>query len=301
MRRLCLLFIIVGLQLSCNLTQNVSKTPTQAVVTLETAKPATATIAVPTSTPMPSFGQTVAGVFLHDNETLNIYQKAGDSSSLLSSLDPHISGLRLTGREEIVGEEKWLEVTLDQGANGWVDSGFVTPYIPPNDFCSQTMVVDFLDDLFAKLESKDGEGFSRLISPYQGLRIRYHWSYQEVHIFNKDELEQIFLSNTTYEWGEDKIIGENIVGPFQEVIYPGLIQAGTKGMRYCNTLEQGLAADWVEGFIQWPFEYTNLNYMTIFVSAPEGEDLNWRSYALGIEQYDQQYYLAVIVQYKWDY
>jgi hypothetical protein len=49
----------------------------------------------------------------------------------------------------------------------------------------------------------------------------------------------------------------------------------------------------------WPSEYSNMNYISFHRAAPEpGSQLNWRTWALGIEYLDGQPYLALLVQYR---
>ncbi len=86
-----------------------------------------------------------------------------------------------------------------------------------------------------------------------------------------------------------------------EIVYPSLLDISEGASETCNTLAQGLAADWVSGYIQWPFEYANLNYLALFRPAPAGDELNWRMWAFGIEMLNEHPFLTVMVHYQWDF
>lgn len=279
-----------------NINNSLEQTPTLEV----TEVALTATPIPPTATPVPSFGESVAAVFLSDSEELIIYNTPGDLNSKKTGLEAHTVGIKLTGEVKEIDGNLWLEVRTPEGDIGWVDNQNVTPYIPPDEFCASSDVEPFLDGLIELFISADGEKLSSLISPFHGLRVRYHWKNEEIS-FSRDKIQELFTSNESYEWGVEKNSGVQVVGSFKDILYPSLKQTVREGDRYCNSLEQGLAADWVEGFIQWPFEYTNLNYVSVFRPAPEGDELNWRTFAFGLEKYEGVITLAVILQYKWDY
>jgi hypothetical protein len=69
---------------------------------------------------------------------------------------------------------------------------------------------------------------------------------------------------------------------------------------HCNILESGTSAGGTTGLLTWSVEYANLNYMALFRAAPAGEEMNWRTWAVGIDYVGGVPYIAVIVQYAWE-
>ncbi|MGB9586185.1 MAG: hypothetical protein ACPL3P_02400 [Anaerolineales bacterium] len=274
--------------------------PTSAIVLTSTPILATET-AVPTATPFPDFGRAVSAVFLKDNQPLEVYENPEVNSNPRLQLSPQASGLKTTGKEQWVNNAIWIEIEDLQGGRGWVNSGYLTQTISPNDFCQDPAAKQVLDKLLQAINDQDGNALMNLTSKIHGLHIRYQWQNEEVVIPYSDKLAEIFTSQESYVWGYDRTQNKNVQGSFIEVIVPSIKLVTGDGVKLCNTLEQGIAADWSNGYIEWPPEYINLNYYALYHQAPEEDALNWRTWAFGMEKINEEYYITTLVQYKWGY
>lgn len=254
-----------------------------------------------TPTPQPAFGSTVSVVFVSDQQSVAVLANPNDATSEISQLEANQANIPISGNYQIEGDRLWVEIQLPQGAIGWVDAQYITTTYPADQFCSNPQVQGLAYSILEMFKQKDGTRLSRLISPIHGLRVRTQWSNPEIFLGNHQDISQIFSDTTTYVFGTNRLTQAPIQGTFMETIYPMLLDIQEGGIETCNTLQQGLAADWVSGFIQWPFEYANLNYLALFRPAPPEDELNWRMWAFGIEFLNQSPYLTVIVHYQWDF
>ncbi|PWH18492.1 MAG: hypothetical protein DDG59_06000 [Anaerolineae bacterium] len=261
---------------------------------------ATPTLAY-TPTPMPTFGSTVSVVFVPDQQSLPVLASPQSNADVVGYLEANQTNLTASGNYRKEGDDLWVEIGLPQGGMGWVKADYLTTTIPADQFCSNPQIQGFTDQILTIFSQKDGQRLAAIVSPIHGLRLRTHWSNAEVFLGDRQILDGLFQDTTTYTFGVEKFSQQPIQGTFQEVVYPLLMDVFEGGMETCNTLDQGLAADWVSGYIQWPFEYANLNYLARFRPAPAQDELNWRMWAFGIEWVNQQPTLTVMVHYQWDF
>jgi len=254
-----------------------------------------------TPTPLATFASTVSVAFVSDQQSVAIYNRPDADAEVIGSLEANQTNISISGNYKLVDEKLWVEIQVPQGGIGWVDAQYITSAYPADQFCSNPQVLGFTASILDIFSRKDGEQLAVIVSPLHGLRVRTHWSNAEVFLGSRQEISNLFTDPIVYTFGVDKLSQAPIQGTFSEVVYPLLLDVGEGGIETCNTLEQGLAADWVSGFIQWPFEYANLNYLTRFRPAPAEDELNWRMWAFGIEWINQQPYLTVMVHYQWDF
>lgn len=254
-----------------------------------------------TPTPLPSFGSTVSVVFLPDQQSLPVLAGPGNPSNVIAQLEPNQTNIPISGKFQEEEERLWVEVRLPQGGTGWVDAQYLTTTYPADQFCSNPQVQGLTAKILESFQHKDGGQLAEIISPIHGLRLRIHWSNPEVFLGGRQEILNLFSDTNSYLFGMEKLTQAPIQGTFIDVVYPLLMDVREEGVETCNTLDQGIAADWVSGFIQWPFEYANLNYLVRYRPAPPEDELNWRMWAFGIEWINQQPYLTVMVHYQWDF
>jgi hypothetical protein len=111
----------------------------------------------------------------------------------------------------------------------------------------------------------------------------------------------LFDSSSDYDWGIQDASGEPMVGPFKDHILPKLENVLLQNhTRHCNTLERGVATAGTTGNVYWPYDYANLNYVALFRPPPPEQELDWRTWAAGIEYVDGKPYLAVLIQFYWE-
>jgi hypothetical protein len=110
----------------------------------------------------------------------------------------------------------------------------------------------------------------------------------------------LFNSNATYDWGAHPASGESLIGTFTDKVLASLIDViGTDPKRICNTLQEGLSYGNTSEQIAWPALYRSLNFISLYRPAPSDEELNWRTWAVGIDYVNGEPFIAVLVQYYW--
>ncbi len=254
-----------------------------------------------TPTPLALFDSLVSVVFIVDHQTLPVYSTPDETSNPIAQLEANHTNLSITGGFQEREGKFWAEILLPQGGSGWVDANYLTPSYPAEQFCSNPEITGLSRKVIEIFQQKDGDRLAELVSPIHGLRLRIHWSDVEVYLGKPEEVRNLFSNPQSYQFGVEKRTQEPVQGTFLEVVIPKLMDMQGELTENCNRLDQGLAADWVSGFIQWPFEYANMNYLVSYRPAPAEDELNWRMWALGIEWLNRQPFLTVMVHYKWDY
>ena len=279
--------------------------PQEAVLPSQTIVPPTETVVPPTptapATPETKLAGLYAVVMLGEGDLLNVRAGPGTENVVLETLGPEIRDLQPTGKVEKAGDVTWVEIQRPSGTPGWVSRAFLTEQVEPQAFCDDERVGKLIDDFVMAVKNQDGEALSRLVSPVQGLTIQHNWWNPAVRLDSLEAIRNLFFSTTDFDWGTADGSGLPLVGPFKEKILPLLQDViNTEYTRHCNILESGTSAGGTTGTLTWPMEYTNLNYMALFRAAPAGEEMNWRTWAVGIDYVGGVPYIAVIVQYAWE-
>jgi hypothetical protein len=163
-------------------------------------------------------------------------------------------------------------------------------------------VSNLIESLDQAITNQDGKMLARLISPIHGLTIWHNWWNPEVTYASPDVVEELFISTVDYDWGTEDGSGSPITGPFKDKILPKLQDVFLSDhSSHCNILDTGISAGGTAGMLTWPSEYTNLNYIALFRSAPSADDeLNWRTWVVGVEYVDGIPYVVSLVQYYWE-
>lgn len=286
--------------------QSGTMTPIERTAPSPTFMRATPTVEnIPTITVIPTPGlltaQKVAVVFVSEGNELEIRSRPGADQAVIANISPHAQNITLSKAFEWQDDhELWVEITTADGISGWVDAYYLTNQISSDAFCMDKRVTSLMAQFIDAVKERNGEKFFELVSPLHGLFIRHEWWNPEIQIKDPEQIMNIFTSATSYDWGIQDGNGLEISGSFQDVILPLLSEVVDNSPRSCNTLEQGLASGGSTGFIQWPFEYANLNYIALYRSAPAGDELNWRTWAVGIEFIGNKAYIVALVQYHWE-
>ncbi|MGB9668898.1 MAG: hypothetical protein ACPL0B_00800 [Anaerolineales bacterium] len=276
------------------------QTPTAMMVATSSPVPPTMT-AQPTAIPLPKFTDSVSAIFLGDDQVLKVYRNPAEENNPIAQLEPHAVGISTSGKAQWEKGRLWIEIKLSQGGNGWVNADYVTATISPTEFCNDPQVNQTLNAVIKAIKERDENGLINTISPVHGLRIRYLWQNPDVFLGTPENLNGIFTAETSFDWGFDRSLNQSVHGSFSSIILPAIEPVLDGSNSLCDTLDQGIAADWSNGYIEWPPSYLNLNYIALYRPASQEDALKWRTWAFGMEKINSQYFLTTMVQYKWNY
>lgn len=261
---------------------------------------------LPVSTPatsQPSVNEAAlyAVIQLGEFDLLNVRLEPGLSSHVPFTLPPQQRDLKPTGQIKRVDEVTWVEVELPEGDLGWVSAQFLTEQVEPDLFCQDTRVEALLERLIGSVKERDGDVLAELVSPAHGLTLYHNVWNPPVRFENPEAIPMLYLSTVDYDWGIQEGSGLPLVGPFKELVYPKLQDVlAYSHTRQCNVLEPDVSVGATTGVVYWPVEYANLNFVALYRQAPEGQELNWRTWVVGIEYVDGLPYIAVLVQFYWE-
>jgi hypothetical protein len=277
-------------------TQNVETFPTLTFTVEPSIVPPTLS---PQPDPYPLMNPEFGVILVSDGDVLNLRSGPGIENGIIDTLDPHATGITMTGKRQKVGKSLWVEVQTSANVTGWVNAHFLTEHIESAEFCHDPRVDVLLNDFASAVNSRDGVALAQLISPTQGLTIRVNWWNPEVSFRRPDQLVNLFDDGTSHDWGIQDGSGRPIQGAFKDEVLPWLDDVlALNFSQHCNDLENGSGGS--AGFVLWPFEYQNLNYMALYRAPQPGDELNWRTWAVGISYHLGQPYIAFLVQYHWE-
>ena len=308
---------ILGLSIAC--TRSVSAPPITPLpentalptepITQDKPLPSPTLPVVPTdipASPTPTAGAVqLAGLYavvgLGEGDLLNVRSGPGTSYSVLETLGPAIRNIQPTGKIEQADGITWLEIQRPSSTPGWVSRAFLTEQVEPQAFCDDERMKKLVSDFDQAIKNQDGEALGRLVSPVLGLTIQHNWWNPEVKIESTEAIRNLFFSTTDYDWGTADGSGEPLVGPFKDMILPKLQDVlNSTYTSHCNVLESGKSAGATSGLLTWPAAYANMNYETLYKAAPAGEEMNWRTWVIGIDYVGGVPYIASLVQYAWE-
>lgn len=266
----------------------------------DTKSPAATPSLSVTLTPRINIPGEMAVVFVSYEKSLYVYTQPGANQDILTTLSPHSTGIKPSGDYQWEGENLWYEVITPDGATGWVDSQNMIDQVGESEFCQDTRVYDLVYRLMDSIPNLEAEGLDDLISPRHGLRVRYSWWNPEVVYRSGEDLRNIFWDDTVISWGVSATEDVLIEGTFKDVILLSLQDTFRDYSLNCNRIEEGMAGGGSRGYSEWPFEYANINYISVYRPASPGDDLDWRTWAIGVEFIDNQPYILAMVQYTWE-
>lgn len=272
----------------------VAATETLAVPTATNVVAPTATLAIASPPPLTGIHNPYAVILVNPDDVLNVRNGAGVGNAIAGTLQPTVTGVNRTGPASSAGGDRWVEI---QNPNGWVNANFLTEYIAPADFCTDSRVSGLLNDLEIALLNSNGELLSSLVSPVHGIDLRL-WRYGTVANYTQEEASWVFLSDYVVSWGPAPGSGLDTVGTFSAEPLPKLQEVfGANYSLHCNdTLD--LATFSVE---PWPPEYANINFYTVYKPGTEQYGgLDWRAWTVGVEYVQGKPTLFALIHYQWE-
>lgn len=260
--------------------------PSPTAVPSATAVPPTPTMS---ANPQAAF----ATIFVEPTDVLNVRSGPGVNFGIVGTVPPTATDVQITGSGQVVAGSTWVPV--QRGAvSGWVNSRFLTGFVPDNAFCNDNSVTQLLERVETAVANQDNAALSQLIHPERGLRVRLLWYEKETLLDNQG----VFSDPTSYNWGNAAGSGEAILGTPAQVLLPRLQTDFLDATETaCNEILHGGTA----GFVTLPDAYAALNFYAFYrPGSEEFAGLNWGTWVVGVEQWQGQYYLSTLVHYQWE-
>lgn len=259
--------------------------------TQEATEPAAVT---ETATPQVN-GSNYAVVRIPRGEKLIIRQPAGQSGTEVGMLEWNAKNIRQTGNRTLLGSSLWVEIEFGADGLGWVNSMNLTEAIPADEFCSDQRVIDLLNSLRFEIEEMDDAGLASLLNENRGLTVRLNWYSPEIR-YSIEQVTELFSSLDEVEWGTMADSGLTVVGTFADIMVPKLEDVFLRAPEAtCNALKYGSTA----GEINWPVELTNMKFYGVYRSSEvDGNEFDWRSWAVGIEYANGKPFIATLIHYS---
>ncbi len=237
-----------------------------------------------------------AVILVSKGSVLNVRKSPGDASAVLETLPPHAAGFTLTGKTDQTGGENWVEVNRSGGGTGWVNARYITEYHPLDTFCGDAQVAGLLEAFKKSILSKDGKQLASLVSPTHGVTVQYLRG-GKTATYTSDKALWLFSSTYQMDWGANPASGQEILASFHEEVLPRLEEVLGEGYTpACNSVQIGGASY----KYQWPFEYGNINFYSLYYPGTAGNDQAWRTWLVGIEFVKGKPYLFSLVHLFWE-
>ncbi len=302
---------MISTSLACNALMGVPQTaaptsgmplPTEPAPSLPSVTE-TNPAADPTATEAPPSPQPMSLEFgvirVAEGDVLNVRSGPGVENDIVAALDPHATGIRQTGNRQKVAHAMWVEIATPAEDIGWVNAHFLTELVPSDQFCADARVEALLDDFVTAIQARNGSALAELVSPTHGLTLRISWWNPEITFKGVPVLDNLFEDTAAHDWGIQDGSGMPIQGAFKDEALPWMDDVFNAAYtRQCNDLENGSGSS--AGYILWPYEYHNINYVALFRAPAPGDELNWRTWAVGIQYHQGRPYIAYLVQYHWE-
>lgn len=274
--------------------------PTLAPTLVDTAaSPASTAVPIPEvgTTMLPTTSNKVyAVVLVKSGDELNVRQQPGAGSAIVSHFAPDARDITATGKTLAAGNQTWMEIYLRAGGTGWVDSAYLTEQVSSDQFCADARVSDLLDNLAATFMSRDGNAFRSWTSPMHGLTLQLIHGGKTVN-YTPDEAGWLFNSTYKVDWGAAAGSGLPVNGTFSEIVLPKLLDVFSgEYTRQCNQVLTGGAS---YDTSRKP-EVKNINFYSAYRPGPKDQELNWRTWIVGIEYVDGKPYLFSLDHFDWE-
>ena len=234
-------------------------------------------------------------VWVRKEDGLHVRKPAGISGSIVEDLPWNARQIYLTDNRSLLGSSLWVEILLNGDLTGWVNAWNLTEFVSKADFCQDQRVVDLLNRFQTFIQDPRDPMIQNLISPNHGLSIRHNWYNLDVNFTGETILND--LSDVAeINWGIMADSGLETLGSYEQIIQPKLDDVFLDSPEiFCNELKWGNTS----GEVQWPDEFTNLNFYSFYRPALEGgNEFDWRTWAIGIEYVDNQPFIAALIHYS---
>lgn len=167
--------------------------------------------------------------------------------------------------------------------------------VPPVavNICADPQVIALIDSLKKSVLNADGALLSSLVSP-NGMEVRWV-RYGNPIKYTREQAT--FLYETTFEadWGTAPGSGQDKTGSFHTVIVPDLAKVFKQSyILQCNEIQHGGASY----DISW--HYKKDFYSVYFAGTQPNGNLDWDTWAIGIEYVNGKPFIYALMQFFWE-
>lgn len=160
--------------------------------------------------------------------------------------------------------------------------------------CADPQVSALIDSFKKAVLTSDGTLLSSLVSPTRGMDVAF---FRNGTVLTYNASQAKFLFETTYQadWGTEPGSGAPKKGPFHEVVVPELVKIFNQPYTlHCNELAHGGASY----ELSWP--YQGEFYSVYFPGTQANGNMDWHTWAIGIEYGSGKPYIYALMQFFWE-
>lgn len=169
-----------------------------------------------------------------------------------------------------------------------------TTQVSPDDFCADLQPQVLINNFKSALQTSNGSLLASLVSPLHGMDVRLFRNGLVVN-YDQQEAQLLFNSTDQIDWGAAPS-GLETKGSFNDVIVPALLKVFNKDyLLDCDQVQVGGATYKAT----WPYAGINF-YSVYFTGTPNSNNLDWRTWLIGMEYVKGQPYLYAIMQFFWE-
>jgi hypothetical protein len=167
--------------------------------------------------------------------------------------------------------------------------------VPPVavNICADPQATALIDSLKKSVLNADGALLSSLVSP-NGMEVRWVRNGNPITYTRE---QATFLYETTFEadWGAAPGSGQDKKGAFHDVIVPDLTKVFKQSyILQCNEIQHGGASY----DIRWP--YKKDFYSAYFAGTQPNGNLDWDTWAIGVEYVNGKPFIYALLQFFWE-
>ena len=160
--------------------------------------------------------------------------------------------------------------------------------------CTDPQASTLIDTFKSAVLNSDGVLLSSLVSPARGMDVAFLRDGTVITYFPEHAK---FLFETTFEvdWGVMPGSGLAKKGSFHDVIVPELVKAFNQPYTLtCNELKHGGASYELD----WPYEGDF--YSMYFPGTEANGNMDWHTWAIGVEKVNNKPYIYALMQFFWE-
>ena len=162
------------------------------------------------------------------------------------------------------------------------------------DFCADPQPQALINNFKSALQTSNGSLLASLVSPLHGMDARVYRNERVVN-YDQQQAQLLFDSTDKIDWGAAPS-GLETKGSFKDVIVSALLKVFNKDYTLtCDQVQVGGATYKAN----WPYAGINF-YSVYFAGTPNGNNLDWRTWLIGMEYVKGKPYLYAIMQFFWE-